>query len=148
MLRGVVVREGECLVAIPRLEDERLAQTLAEDLGAREGLRLSLDGDVDGLDVGVVAVDRDEDGLRVETVFLLAEEIRRNEDWVCRLVGDDLRTGNTFRSLWKWRRARKGGATYENLGRSCGNIDRDLGTRVHRHRLRMCSSDVNDNARV
>ena len=108
MLRSVVVREGERLVAIPRLEDERLAQTLAEDLGAREGLRLSLDGDVDGLDVGVVAIDRDEDGLRVETVFLLAEEIRRNEDRVCRLVGDDLRTGNTFRSLGMAKSPRRG----------------------------------------
>lgn len=98
VLRCVVVRKGERFVAIPRLEDERLAQTLAEDLGAREGLRLSLDGGVDGFDVCIVAVDRDEDGLRIETVFLLAEEIRRNKDWVCGLVGDDLRGEETCES--------------------------------------------------
>jgi len=51
---------------------------------------LLLDGLRDRFDVSVVDIDCDEDGLRIETVFLLTEKIRGDEGWVGGLVADDL----------------------------------------------------------
>lgn len=90
MLGGIVVRELESLLNTPGLQDEALAQALPQDLGTRKRLRLLLDRRVDRFDVRVGAVDRDEDGLRVEAVLLLAEQVGGDEDGVCGLVGDDL----------------------------------------------------------
>lgn len=90
VLGRIVVRELERLLHTSGLQDEALAQALPQDLGPRKRLRLLLDRCVDRLDVQVVAVDRDEDGLRVEAVLLLAEQVGSDENGVGSLVGNDL----------------------------------------------------------
>jgi len=67
-----------------------LGKRFPEDFGTREDLCLLLDGLRDRFDVSVVDIDCDEDGLRIETVFLLTEKIRGDEGWVGGLVADDL----------------------------------------------------------
>ena len=70
--------------------DERLLDRLAGNLdpGKRPGLDVDLI--LDFLKERLGKVNRDENDLRVRSVLSLREQIRSYEDWVGRLVRDDL----------------------------------------------------------
>ena len=73
MFRSVVVGEFECLFDSLDLENERLRERFSKDFGTRKDFGLLFDSLRDRFDVLIVDVDSDENGLRVETVFLLTK---------------------------------------------------------------------------
>lgn len=100
MLGGVVVAELDSLVEVGALDDERVGDTLANDVDARKGESLLLDLLLDGGEAGVVDVDGEEDDLRVGAMLGLTEEIRGDEGGVGDLVGDDLSGKTSAIELW------------------------------------------------
>jgi hypothetical protein len=91
VLRRIAVTELHRFIEIGALDDERVSNTLANDVDARKRERLSADLGFDLGQLGGGHVDGEEDDLRVGTVLGLTEEVGCDESRVGELVGDDLR---------------------------------------------------------
>ena len=90
VLRGVVVGEVERLRDAGRLHDDALRDGLAHDVDTRERVRLHVHLLLDRGELLIAQVHRDEHDLRVDAVFGLREQVRRDEARVGGVVRDDL----------------------------------------------------------
>ena len=90
VLWGVLVREVHSLLQSRDRNDELLLDRLVGDFDPWKRSSLDVDLVLDFLEERLGKVDRDENDLRVRSVLSLREQIRSYEDWVGRLVRDDL----------------------------------------------------------